>query len=87
LSKLIRVFLFDLWLTCLVVSGNPQPLVAQDARELQQEKVASKKLKGEHPLVEVMRTRKSALKPELANVHPRVYVTEKELDDLRVRAH
>jgi len=72
---------------CLVISGNPLPLVAQDARELEQEKVASKKLKGEHPLVEVMRTRKSALKPELANVHPRVYVTEKELDDLRVRAH
>jgi len=87
LSKLIRVFLFDLWLMCLVISGNPLPLVAQDARELEQEKVASKKLKGEHPLVEVMRTRKSALKPELANVHPRVYVTEKELDDLRVRAH
>ncbi|HEY5405399.1 MAG TPA: DUF4962 domain-containing protein [Pyrinomonadaceae bacterium] len=87
MSKLIRVFLFDLWLMCLVISGNPLPLVAQDARELQQEKVASKKLKGEHPLVEVMRTRKSALKPELANVHPRVYVTEKELDDLRVRAH
>ena len=87
MSKLIRVFLFDLWLMCLVISGNPLPLVAQDARELEQEKVASKKLKGEHPLVEVMRTRKSALKPELANVHPRVYVTEKELDDLRVRAH
>jgi hypothetical protein len=87
LSKLIRVYLFDLWLICLVVSVNTQPLVAQDARELQQEKVASKKLKGEHPLVEVMRTRKSALKPELANIHPRVYVTEKELDDLRVRAH
>jgi hypothetical protein len=71
----------------LLLLSMSAPLFAQDARELQQEKVASKKLKGEHPLVEVMRTRKSALKPELANVHPRVYVTDKELDDLRVRAH
>ena len=63
------------------------PLLAQDARELHEEKLASKKLKGEHPLVELMRTRKSALKPELVGVHPRVYVTESELKDLRERAH
>ncbi len=59
---------------------------AQDARELQQERTASNKLKGEHPFVELMRTRKSTLRPELIGVHPRVYVTEKELDELRVRA-
>jgi len=63
------------------------PLFAQDARELQQEKAASKKLKGEHPLVQLMRTRKSSLKPELVGVHPRVYVTDNELDALRTRAH
>src|SRR5258705_4160257 len=63
------------------------PLLAQDARELQEGKLASKKLKGEHPLVELMQTRKSALKPELAGVHPRVYATESELKDLRERAH
>jgi len=68
---------------CSIVS----PLIAQDSRELQQEKVASKKLKGEHPLVELMRSLKSTLKPELNGAHPRVYVTEKELDDLRVKAH
>jgi hypothetical protein len=62
------------------------PLVAQDARELQQERAASKKLKGEHPLVELMRTRKSTLRPELLGVHPRVYVTDKELADLREKA-
>ena len=62
------------------------PLLAQDARELHEEKLASKKLKGEHPLVELMRTRKSALKPELVGVHPRVYVTESELKVLRERA-
>jgi hypothetical protein len=63
------------------------PLFAQDARELQQEKAATKKLKGEHPLVQLMRTRKSSLKPELVGVHPRVYVTDNELDALRTRAH
>ena len=60
--------------------------LAQDARELKQEKLASQKLKGEHPLVGLMRSRKSTLKPELAGVHPRVYVTDKELDELRERA-
>jgi len=62
------------------------PSSAQDARELEQERTASKKLKGEHPLIELMRTRQSALRPELMGVHPRVYVTEKELADLRQRA-
>jgi hypothetical protein len=38
-------------------------LFAQDARELQQERTANNKLKGEHPLLELMRTRKSALRP------------------------
>src|SRR5438046_2943225 len=52
--------------------------LAQDARELQQERSASNKVRGEHPLVELMRTRKSTLRPELMGVHPRVYVTDKE---------
>jgi hypothetical protein len=59
---------------------------AQDANELQQERTASRKLKGEHPLTELMRTRKSALRPELMGVHPRVYVTDAELAGLRERA-
>jgi len=62
------------------------PLLAQDARELEQERTASKKLKGEHPLIELMRSRKSALRPELMGVHPRVYVTDKELAELRERS-
>src|SRR2546427_10312058 len=62
------------------------PLLAQDARELEQERAASKKLKGEHPLMDLMRTRKSALRPELLVVHPRVYVTDTELAELRERA-
>jgi len=60
--------------------------LAQDARELQQERAASNKVKGEHPLLELMRTRKSALRPELMGVHPRVYVTDKEIAELRQRA-
>src|SRR5213083_1284020 len=62
------------------------PVSAQDARELQQERTANNKVRGEHPLVELMRTRKSTLRPELMGVHPRVYVTDKELDELRQRA-
>jgi hypothetical protein len=60
--------------------------IAQDSRELQQERTTSNKLKGEHPLVELMRTRNSKLLPELMGVHPRVYVTDKELAELRDRA-
>ncbi len=77
-----------LMLTFAVASAilPAMPLRAQDARELEQERTASKKLKGEHPLVELMRTRKSALRPELMGVHPRVYVTDKELAELRQRA-
>jgi hypothetical protein len=61
-------------------------LAGQDTRELEAEKRASKNLKGEHPLVQLMHSRRSALRPELNGVHPRVYVTEKELDELRNRA-
>jgi hypothetical protein len=70
----------------LASSILPVPLFAQDARELEQERTASKKLKGDHPLIELMRTRNSALRPELMGVHPRVYVTEKELAELRLRS-
>jgi hypothetical protein len=59
---------------------------AQDARELEAEKIKSSKLKGEHPLTELMRSRKSSLRPELVGVHPRVYLTDKELSALRQRA-
>jgi hypothetical protein len=72
----------------LVFAATIFPLAsrAQDARELQQERTASKKLKGEHPLLELMRTRNSSLRPELVGVHPRVYFTERELAELRKRA-
>src|ERR1043166_5266458 len=66
--------------------GQPLPAHGQDARELQQERTASNKLKGEHPLIELMRTRQSSLRPELMGVHPRVYVTDKEIAELRERS-
>jgi hypothetical protein len=80
-----------IWLTVLMIALASSligmvPSRAQDARELEQERTASKKFKGEHPLLELMRTRKSALRPELLGVHPRVYVTDKELAELRQRA-
>src|SRR5499427_8451945 len=83
LSEILGHFLTVLvLLSCLPSAAN----FAQDARELEAEKVKSDKLKGEHPLVELMRSRKSALRPELRGVRPRVYVTDKELDSLRERA-
>src|SRR5437763_1244469 len=79
------------WLSVLIITLASSlfpnfPSLAQDARELQQERSASNKVRGEHPLLELMRTRKSTLRPELMGVHPRVYVTDKELAELRIRA-
>jgi hypothetical protein len=64
----------------------PSAASAQDASELAAERAASERLKGEHPLTELMRTRHSQLKPELAGVHPRVYVTAEGLKALQQRA-
>jgi hypothetical protein len=88
---IIRYHANKYWLSVLVLAlasslFSNVPSRAQDARELEQERGASRKLKGEHPLIELMRTRKSALRPELMGVHPRVYVTDKELAELRLRA-
>ena len=70
----------------LIITTFQAPAFAQDSRELQQERVASDNLKGEHPLAELMRTRNSKLRPELMGVHPRVYITDKELEELRERS-
>jgi hypothetical protein len=83
----LRVSLISLVGLLAVVSWLlPTLSLAQDARELQQERSSSNKLKGEHPLVELIRTRNAKLRPELMGVHPRVYVTDKELAELRERA-
>src|ERR1043166_7749475 len=73
-------------LLLLTTMASSLPVIAQDSRELEKEQTVSKKVKGEHPLTELMRTRKSALRPELLGVHPRVYVTDQELALLRERA-
>src|SRR5438552_19202535 len=70
----------------LASSILPMPLLAQDARELEQERTAGNKLKGEHPLLELVRTRKSAVRPELLGVYPRVYVTDPGVAGLSKRA-
>lgn len=87
-SSALRTMLRVILLGALTIGFSvPRfPVHAQDARELQQERTASNKLKGEHPLAELMRTRNSALKPELRGVHPRVYLTDKELAELRERS-
>lgn len=57
--------------------------LAQDKQELEAERAASGRLKGEHPLVNLMKTKTSALKPELAGVHPRVFLTQSEIEALK----
>src|SRR5689334_10175748 len=58
---------------------------AQDKQELEAERRASGKIKGEHPLVGLMKTKTSSLKPELAGVHPRVFLTQAEIDALKTK--
>lgn len=62
------------------------PAAAQDARELRAEQAASGRLKGEHPLAELMRSRSSSLRAEFKGVHLRVYLTDRELEGLRQKA-
>ena len=61
---------------------------AQDAREAQAEREApdAARRKGPHPLTRLAATLNSKLRPELRGQHPRVYVTEAELQTLRARA-
>src|SRR5436189_6341894 len=69
-----------------VVSVLLQPAFGQDSGELSKEREPSKKLKGEHPLVAVMNTKPSSLKKELEGVHPRVFLTQGEIDGLKEKA-
>lgn len=61
------------------------PIFAQDKQELDAEKSANAKLKGEHPLFELMKNKQSSLKPELKGVHPRVYLTQGEIEALKAK--
>ncbi len=59
---------------------------AQDSKELDAERSARPKLKGEHPLIAVMNSKHSSLKKELEGVHPRVFMTQAEIDALKAKA-
>lgn len=59
---------------------------SQDAQELKAEREGNKNLKGEHPLFELAKTKPSSLKKDLEGVHPRVFMTQKEIDALKEKA-
>src|SRR5262245_41753693 len=61
-------------------------VVAQDPHESLGPKDQAERLKGRHPLVDLMASLKASLRPEFIGQHPRVYVTEGELAGLRRRA-
>ncbi len=69
----------------LIISFLFSSVFTQDAQELKSEREAGKKLKGEHPLVNLMRTRNSSLKKELEGIHPRVFITQGEIDALKAK--
>jgi hypothetical protein len=61
-------------------------MVAQDATEALGPKDSNAR-DASTPLLLEMKTLRSSLLPELANVHPHVYFTDKELDAVRAKAH
>ncbi|HEX8268216.1 MAG TPA: DUF4962 domain-containing protein [Pyrinomonadaceae bacterium] len=67
----------------VIIIFAPGYFFAQDKQELEAERAASARLKGEHPLVNLMKTKNAALKTELRNVHPRVYLTQAEINSLK----
>lgn len=70
----------------LLIAAAFVTALPQDKQELEAEKAANTKLKGEHPLIELARTKPSSLRKELVGVHPRVYMTQKEIDELREKS-
>lgn len=72
-------------LTLIVFFAFPVSFVAQDKQELEAERLASSRLKGEHPLIALSKTKPSTLKKELEGVHPRVFMTQGEIDALRAK--
>ncbi len=71
---------------CCTLAAAAPSAFAQDGGELKAEREASKKLKGEHPLVALMKSKPSSLKKELEGVHPRVFLTQAEIDALKEKA-
>ena len=69
----------------LISVGIPR-VIGQDSGELAKEREPSRKFKGEHPLVSLMKSKPSSLKKELEGVHPRVFLTQGEIDALKTKA-
>lgn len=76
-----KLFPFIIWL--FLISIVP----AQDARESLGPKDKTTKNVNPHPLTTLMKDLNSSLKPELRGKHPRVYMTEGGLEQLRTRAN
>ncbi|MGS0526362.1 hypothetical protein ACU8V7_15510 [Zobellia nedashkovskayae] len=74
-----KVSIFSLLLNLLLTSFT----FAQDTQELEAEQAANEKLKGESVLVSLMNTKNSSLKKELEGVHPRVFLTQSEIEGLK----
>lgn len=60
---------------------------AQDKQELEAESAANAKLKGEHPLVAIAKAKPSSLRKDLEGVHPRVYMTDDDIQKLKEKAN
>lgn len=78
----MKIFISKVLLTFLLTSFA----FAQDTQELEAESALNKNLKGEHPLVNLMKTKNSSLKKELEGVHPRVFLTQPEIETLKEKA-
>ncbi|MEO5859384.1 MAG: DUF4962 domain-containing protein [Pyrinomonadaceae bacterium] len=70
----------------MLLAGLSMLAFAQDAQELKAEKEANARLKGEHPLVQIAKSKPSSLRPALVGVHPRVFMTQGEIDQLKAKA-
>lgn len=77
--SVVIIFLFLLYVAAL-------PASAQDAAEVKWENTPNKKMQGEHPLTKIAREKKVVLKKELDGVHPRVYLTQGDIDKLKEKA-
>lgn len=75
----MKISIYKVLLTLLLTSFA----FAQDTQELEAERALYTNLKGEHPLVNLMKMKNSSLKKELEGVHPRVFLTQSEIDALK----
>lgn len=75
--------MFKILTLLLFISASLVSSFGQDKQELEQEKRTSRELHGEHPLEVLMKSKRVSLKPELNQRHPRVFLTESEINDLK----